>query len=362
MAKKSLLDSVEIKTPCDQIWDKMRGNDEVRFCSHCAKDVHNLSAMTRLEARKLVARSNGNLCVRYVEGADGKMQTPEQRPLYRIGKRTAHVAAGVFGAALSLSAPTYAQGGISYDAPATKQEKSAARKSAEVKTDAATASISGTVFDIQGAVIPAARIVLTNAKSGKTYTTKSNDEGFYDFPNLAPSIYRIEAEFPGFVKLTVTEIDIKEAQKFERNLNMEVEATTELVGDIIIIAVYKVQLMDAVSIGDKVQVRELVALGRDVNEKDKSYRNQSALHVAAETGDAEIAQMLVEANADVNIADDDGETPLMIAAQHNHLQVVRLLLKAGANLHLQDNGGKTALQKTTAEEIKRLFAQYGARE
>ena len=163
MSKKSLLDLVEVKTPCNEDWDKMQGGDEVRFCSHCAKSVHDISAMTRIEARKLVALSNGNLCIRYIRRPDGKVQTID-RPLYRIGKRATRIAAGAFGAALSLSVPAYAQG-----APfIPKQEKSLTRKN---KIEAATASISGTVLDSMGAVIPAAKISLTDTKSGKVYRT-----------------------------------------------------------------------------------------------------------------------------------------------------------------------------------------------
>jgi hypothetical protein len=51
--KKKFIDSVRVKDPCTEAWDKMMGNDRVRFCSHCAKDVNNLSEMPRKEARKL---------------------------------------------------------------------------------------------------------------------------------------------------------------------------------------------------------------------------------------------------------------------------------------------------------------------
>lgn len=357
MAKKSLLDSVEVKTPCDESWENMRGNDAVRFCSHCAKSVHNLSALTRVEARKIVAASNGKICVRYIKRPDGTLQTAD-RPFYQVGRRATRIAAGAFGAALALSAPAFAQG----EPVVPKQEKAAQEKSAKDKTDAAGSSISGTVLDVQGAVIPGATITLTDTKSGAVKNTASNDEGFYEFVNLVPSVYKIEAESPEFTELTVTEIDIKDAQNFKKDLNMEVAATTTIVGDIAIIVEYKVEMMRAVSSADKIQLRKLISLGKDVNEKDAGSHNLSALHIAAETGDADIARILLGAKADVNITDDDGETPLMIAARDNYLEIVRLLLEAGANPHLKDNADKTAMQKTDSEEIKQLLKQYGARE
>lgn len=356
MAKKSLIDSIEVKTPCSEEWNEMRGNREIRFCSHCAKNVHNLSEMTHFQARKLVAQSNGNLCVRYIKRPDGTLQTAD-RPFYQIAGRATRIAAGAFGAALLLAAPVYAQG----EPIMPKHKQTAARKSAENKMDAATATISGTVLDANGAVIPGAHILLTDTKSGRTYTTQSNDEGIYEFANLAASIYQIEGDSPGFKKLTVTEIEIKDSQRFETNLNFEVDSETELTG-VVAVAESEVELMQAALTNDKVQMHKLIALGKDVNEKDGTFLNKSILHIAAESGDEEMTRAILNAKADVDITDESGETPLMIAAQNNHLQIVRLLLKAGANVHLQDKAGKTAMRKTTAPEIKRLLRQNGALE
>src|SRR5436190_15025232 len=112
MSKKSFIDSVEVKSPCTEDWEKMHGNDRVRFCDHCAKDVKNLSAVTRKEAMRLVRASGGNLCIRY-------MQDPvTKRPLFaeqllQITRRAPSLAAGVMSASMSLSTLSYAQGGDS---------------------------------------------------------------------------------------------------------------------------------------------------------------------------------------------------------------------------------------------------------
>ena len=65
MSKKSVLESMRVNSPCTEDWDQMTGNAKVRFCSHCAKDVNNISEMTPKEAVRLARRSNGNLCIRY---------------------------------------------------------------------------------------------------------------------------------------------------------------------------------------------------------------------------------------------------------------------------------------------------------
>src|SRR6266446_718346 len=98
------VDRITIPAPCDADWDSMVGDDQVRFCEHCNLHVTDLSAMTRQQAMRLVARSQGRLCVRFIQRPDGGILTrtaPER--LYRISRRVSRIAAGAFTATLSLS-------------------------------------------------------------------------------------------------------------------------------------------------------------------------------------------------------------------------------------------------------------------
>src|SRR5258706_2696011 len=108
MSKTSFIDSVEVKSPCTEDWDKMHGNDRVRFCDHCAKDVKNLSAVTRKEAMRMVRASGGKICIRYIK------DPVTNRPLFadqllQITRRAPGLAARVMSAAMKLSTMTYAQ-------------------------------------------------------------------------------------------------------------------------------------------------------------------------------------------------------------------------------------------------------------
>ena len=99
----NVLDQVRIAAPCTAEWDAMHGNEQVRACEHCTRQVHNLSALTRRDALKLVAQSGGKLCLRYYQRPDGTPMLLSDK-LYRIPHRVSGAAASLFGALLSLSA------------------------------------------------------------------------------------------------------------------------------------------------------------------------------------------------------------------------------------------------------------------
>ena len=82
--------------------------------------------------------------------------------------------------------------------------------------------------------------------------------------------------------------------------------------------------------------------------------------LAAEDGQLELVNLLIESKSDVNARDlKVGQTPLMAAAIGGHDAVVSALLKAGADRSLKDNEGHLASQlaeqnqhPSTAELLK----------
>jgi hypothetical protein len=65
-------------------------------------------------------------------------------------------------------------------------------------------AISGTVTDPSGAIVPDVTVNLKNIEKGFTNTTKTNSQGFYQFPLLEPATYTITISAPSFKKLTAT--------------------------------------------------------------------------------------------------------------------------------------------------------------
>jgi len=65
------------------------------------------------------------------------------------------------------------------------------------------ATLSGTVSDPSGALVPGVDISATNTATGVASTTLTNEAGTYRFPSLQPGAYEMKASLPGFQPQTV---------------------------------------------------------------------------------------------------------------------------------------------------------------
>ena len=71
----SLVQRVEIASPCPASWAAMTGDDRIRFCSQCKLNVYNLSEMTEEEGERLIIEKEGKLCARIYRRRDGTIIT-----------------------------------------------------------------------------------------------------------------------------------------------------------------------------------------------------------------------------------------------------------------------------------------------
>ena len=101
------LDRLDVASPCGVDWDTMTGDDRVRFCPTCAKNVYNLSALPGEQAEELLRQREGTVCVRFYRRTDGTILSADC-PLGARRKRrrraTAAIAGGLFAAAAGLAA------------------------------------------------------------------------------------------------------------------------------------------------------------------------------------------------------------------------------------------------------------------
>jgi len=102
-----LLDQVRVASPCKADWNEMLGDERVRFCLSCEKNVYNLSSMAKDDAEALLRERLGDdLCIRFYQRADGTILT-QDCPVGVKKKRTKKLVLAVAGAgAMAAAAAT----------------------------------------------------------------------------------------------------------------------------------------------------------------------------------------------------------------------------------------------------------------
>ncbi|MGA8672585.1 MAG: TonB-dependent receptor [Terracidiphilus sp.] len=91
------------------------------------------------------------------------------------------------------------------------------------------AELSGTVTDPTGAVIPNAKVTITNVATGESRTVTSNGAGLFDFSGLNHGTYNMKVEAEGFNSFQRSNIVMNVAQTVQENAVLQVGAGTQTV-------------------------------------------------------------------------------------------------------------------------------------
>jgi hypothetical protein len=121
-----------------------------------------------------------------------------------------------------------------------------------------------------------------------------------------------------------------------------------------------VDLQTAVITDNIEAVKQHIAVGSDLNEKDP-FGGSSPLITAAIFDKPEMAKLLIDAGADINFQNNDGSTALISAAFFGRPEIVQMLLEKGADKTIKNKYGTTALDNVTAPfaEVKDVYDMMG---
>jgi hypothetical protein len=363
MARKlDVLDQLRINEPCAAKWGEMQGNDEVRFCGHCAKNVHNLSAMTRVDALRLVEESRGGLCIRYETTTAGSVFTRDNHVFSFPKLRLSPLAAAAFGIAITVT-PAFAQENAS---PAcTKPEVVTIRKPAADSTATVRGRLSGRT---SGSPIGWVKIQLVQGTTVREVTT--NDKGEFVFENLPVGAYRLTTEpTVNFKPFTLNDIEVHSAEIVEiaaqlpRNDDEQAligHAEAKLSSSFDPKSIRSLpgtkqytSFFNAATTGDVEGLRQWLKMKYSVDAL--SLEHETALVYAVRARKVEAVKFLLENKADPNVRSLTGRTTLMLAAMNGDAEIIRLLLKHGADRKLTDNDGRTAVTYAMKKEIADLL-------
>src|SRR6266571_5717673 len=90
-------------------------------------------------------------------------------------------------------------------------------------------TITGTLTDPSGAVVPGAIVGVVNERTGAAREAATNEEGSFSFPELEAGTYRLTVNKGGFKKLALKSVELHVADVTTLNLKMEMGAATETV-------------------------------------------------------------------------------------------------------------------------------------
>src|SRR5581483_11346640 len=233
--RQNQIDRVKLARPCSTEWEVMAGNEQVRYCQQCEKNVYNFSQMTRAEVEELLAGTQGRLCARFERRGDGSILTDDalslpsaRRPLSSGFSR---LAVATISAALGFSIPVAAS-------PATTSGSSVLLNR-QNKTDQPQPNqgrqtrLAGTIYDASGAVIVGALVILTEEMSGVSKVTISSAQGIYEFTGIGSGTYTLKTGSAGFVSSIYHGIQIQAGQELFRDVTLSVSNET-LIGSIAI--------------------------------------------------------------------------------------------------------------------------------
>jgi len=138
-------------------------------------------------------------------------------------------------------------------------------------------TISGTVVDSQGAVVPNASVVLRNPATDAVINGKSNNAGEFNFPELVPGLYNLTVTFAGFQTQKVDNINVEvtKVNNVKVQLSIGTEAT---IVDVAANAIQTDTTSEAlVAVIDSKSVAEMPMNGRNFTEMTHFAPGASAL-------------------------------------------------------------------------------------
>ncbi|MBI4482094.1 MAG: TonB-dependent receptor, partial [Acidobacteria bacterium] len=90
-------------------------------------------------------------------------------------------------------------------------------------------TITGTIRDQSGAVLPGVEVKATDPATGRSWSGVSTEDGTYRITNLPPATYEVKAELTGFKTALQKEVKVEVAATQRVDLRLEIGELTEIV-------------------------------------------------------------------------------------------------------------------------------------
>ncbi|HET6929217.1 MAG TPA: TonB-dependent receptor [Candidatus Acidoferrum sp.] len=92
-----------------------------------------------------------------------------------------------------------------------------------------TASVSGTIVDRSGGLVPGVQVIVINTDTNEKYESKTNSAGVYNVPSVKPGHYRILVSKQGFKEIDLRDVTLNVQDSVNHNFTLEIGGTSEVV-------------------------------------------------------------------------------------------------------------------------------------
>ncbi|HWB32585.1 MAG TPA: carboxypeptidase regulatory-like domain-containing protein [Acidobacteriaceae bacterium] len=205
-------------------------------------------------------------------------------------------------------------------------------------------SVTGTVVDSAGAVVPSATVTLTQTKTGAESSFKTTSDGLFSFPSVSPADYRLDVTAPGFKKYEQAGITVLADQRLTLNVGLQVGSEQVTVN----------VEANAAQLNISTQTMSQVIGQQQVNELPLNGRNAAALTTL-------VAGVVIAPNAQA----DQGNTktfPVAVTITANGARVgqTNYLLDGGNNVDEYTNVNAPFPMPDAVQEFSVQTSNYNA--
>jgi hypothetical protein len=137
-------------------------------------------------------------------------------------------------------------------------------------SQAVNATLLGTVTDSTGAVVPNAKVTITEVTTNIVSTRQSNESGYYSFPDLPPGSYSVAVEAPGFKKELRRDITVLVDTNTRVDIQLQPGALTETIE---VSGAPPMLQADSAEVGEKIQTILIENAPLGVNRNFQSLLN-----------------------------------------------------------------------------------------
>jgi hypothetical protein len=205
-------------SPCSADWDRMVGNERVRYCPDCKLDVYNFSSMSDEDVERIVSRREQRLCARVRQRPDRTVMTRNSSVSFSVVmQRISRVASIALAAAISV-------------APAMAGPPRTALGHNLFQIQQTRGGLVLAVVDHSGAVLPKARVTIVNEKTKTKVNGETDANGQFRISDLPDGSYEITIESLGFKTLKQSHVDVRGSAA---PLKLQLELQVDFVGEVV---------------------------------------------------------------------------------------------------------------------------------